>query len=94
MGRCSDCHVWAPGDVGSHVHQWGYKRWNGSGGAVKAAWAKQLGTCPQPLTRWQWARHNLLHGLLMGFPLWDVVVYTIRYNADGIPPPPDSEVAG
>lgn len=36
-----------------------------------------IGMVARPKTKWEWTRHHILHGLLMNYPLWTVLIFAL-----------------
>lgn len=55
--------------------------WSWYGNPV-SGWV-HMGWAPRPRTRWQKAKRHLFHGLLMGYPLRDVLAWVWRVDIRG-----------
>lgn len=71
------------GQVDVPIGDWPYPVFYDEGGvevvvsAPSRDW-ERLGWCPTPRTRWGWFRQHLLEGLLMRYPVLDVIVFAWR----------------
>lgn len=54
----------------------------------------QLGVAPIPKNRWEGFWHHLFHGLLMGYPLFEIIIFSWCNRASFVKPPAIIEVIG